>query len=630
MSSSSDGGRTALMGFLYQAVATSGIEAWASCSDASTGSDELDAVLAMTRIGELHHEYFDSDIAVENKGECAILQLKYSRQIPPPTIGPEAVIDIVDTMHKSVEAAKSRGANVTKFVLVSNRSLGPQAVNMVQAAAKGLDHEKLTEEYHYAILSQLASVPDAHWSEWENKLIRFAEDFGTERREISKGIEMLVARVVRETVEQGQSRIVKHDLIEAFTGTRHALPLLPGQVIEHSVHAVQKSPAKPGIGDLRRDLLDELMKASLQRALIVLCGQGGCGKTVALWQWARDLVTNTPLHAGAFTVILPARRIGRFWMAREVSSWANLAPNSQRRQEDHYRAFARLYDIANPSLEPPIFHLALDGLDEEIGPHQEEIIRQTLEWFQDEDRLSHDEGRPPRATLVVTCREPNDIIGKWLQPSLSGFPYHGIQPEEISVDDFAITELEMVAKQSGLIDVYERVRAKSRFYQSQYPESFADYAEVAVAENMPSVRADEEILQALRHPVMWGALLELGSSDQLEALEGGDAVTLLADAFVQRFFSKLLQRGNTLGLNTDQLLHVFNRIACYAAEQRQLPYADSDWVYAAGETGLVNRIEARALLREALSGGLIIRDDATHWRWRHRFVGDYLVATEIV
>jgi len=122
MPNTSDGGRTALAGFLYQIVGLLGMSAYAHCADASSSSAELDALLTLVRTGELRHEYLDTDavlrqLGIDSDDECVLVQFKvqfkFSRQIPAPPIGPKELLEIVRGLARSAKAAQGHGLKVT-------------------------------------------------------------------------------------------------------------------------------------------------------------------------------------------------------------------------------------------------------------------------------------------------------------------------------------------------------------------------------------------------------------------------------------------------------------------------------------------------------------------------------------
>jgi hypothetical protein len=633
MSKMRDGGISALAGYLYQIVGVLGMQAAAHCSDASSNSDELNTLLTLTRLGELHHEHFDQDAVIQHLGvesgdEVVLVQFKFSRQISPPPISPKDLLEIANALYKSAERASKQGRSVTGYALVTNRHLGDQAKELLGAAIKGASHSRLKSEKQSSILYQLRTITELHLSDWDKALRHYAHRFGAKEPEVEDGIHKLIGKVLSETAKQSDMSITEADLIEAFTGCRDARPLMPGTIVKRSADTF---PINLPMAPIRRQLLDEVAEATAKRALVVLYGMGGCGKTVALWQWARELTSATFPGAGAFTVIRFAGDILPFWVAEMICKWGNLSQNPSRYSEQPEYALERLC-LANPDLAHPIIHLGLDGLDEEVGSRaQENIVKEILRWFWEEDERLRQEARPPKATLLLTCRDAHDLEQKWLRLDSSGFGYKGILPYSLKVSDFSWEELLEAAKeaanQNDLPELYQRIRAAIRAADNEQQGALVEGYELSPfgASDPFMIAADEEIFEALKHPAMWRSLLELKSDIQLQALDGeAQATQKLVDVFVNRFCRKVVDRGRFSGLREPEFICILNEIVGHCLRNGRIQQLRSDWVDPACNTKLVGARDANVLYSEALSGGVIIQDDPNHWRWRHNIVRDYL------
>src|SRR5260370_25425050 len=128
-----DGGLTALAGYLYQTVGVLGMRAGAHQLTNLTGSDDLEALLALVKDNELRYEYLDQDasirhaLGIDEQDEYILVQFKYSRQGKPPKIGSKEFTKIIKRLKESADRAKSLGHRVTGCVLITNRALGPEA-----------------------------------------------------------------------------------------------------------------------------------------------------------------------------------------------------------------------------------------------------------------------------------------------------------------------------------------------------------------------------------------------------------------------------------------------------------------------------------------------------------------------
>ena len=121
----SDGGRAALGGFLYQIVAVLGLRALVE-----TRSDreyELATLLEVNGPIRIEHEKFDSDAVIEkldtDGGRISLVQFKYSRQVPPPSVGQAEYIDII----RALSNAGTRGIRARSSRLTASSRIGHSA-----------------------------------------------------------------------------------------------------------------------------------------------------------------------------------------------------------------------------------------------------------------------------------------------------------------------------------------------------------------------------------------------------------------------------------------------------------------------------------------------------------------------
>jgi len=631
-----DGGYTALAGYLYQTVALLGMIAQANCSNVATDTEEMEAILELMHPeGEVSYEHLDQDavihkLGINNTNGSTFVQFKYSRQASPPTISQDELIDIVKALYKGEEKAQNMEGLVTGHILVTNRRLGPEAQELKAAAEQGhYDHPELYKKRRYRreILKQLIVVTPMSMNQGRRMLTRFAEELGCLKRkqEITSGINELIGYIFHQSGDYGSASVTKADLLKAFTKSPEARSITPQSIVEYSSHEVERFPCSKPSGLVRREKLDEIAKKANKRALVILHGLGGCGKTITLWQWAKELVTPTSPDVGAFTAIEPADYIPECWIADLVCKWGNLNPAKgfPRCKERHQNAIERLL-IANRDLPHPILHLGLDGLDEEIGAKQQETIKNILRWFWEEDKTSRAEGHLPRATLVVTCREVEELE-KWLRLDVSGFSYEYKLPD-VEIDIFTPEELTMAAYQTRQLELFHAIKnaLPELTLPISFPNQFASASPVSYA-------VDDQIIESLRHPAMWRSLLEFGNEEeQLRALAGDpQAAEELACIFVRRFWNKLYHRGQNLDLEEEELHFILHKIALSGKNNQKIKRTRKSWIDEACATDLVRDRGAERLYKEADSGGLI-RKENIYWRWRHKLVWDYLAKNETV
>jgi hypothetical protein len=105
-SGSSDGGRNALAGFLYQLVGVLGFRARAIVRPVST-DEELDAVLEIVRNGTVELERLGQDAVIRHlglrgAGDFILVQFKFSGSLPPRPIYQAEYLEIAKRLESSV------------------------------------------------------------------------------------------------------------------------------------------------------------------------------------------------------------------------------------------------------------------------------------------------------------------------------------------------------------------------------------------------------------------------------------------------------------------------------------------------------------------------------------------------
>lgn len=384
-------------------------------------------------------------------------------------------------------------------------------------------------------------------------------------------------------------------------------------------------------------MLDELAVATAQHALVILTGFGGTGKSVALWQWARAMVASDGRHGGAFTAFEFADSLTSSWVANTVCLWRTLPESHAHHQDDSQKALRRITS-ANEGVSAPYLHLALDGVDEmHRASDSLDVLRRLIQWcWGEEERVRRGEREEHRMTLVITCRDARDVTQGILGLGRGGIRIReDLMPKVLRLEDFTHDELRAVAQEqaAGVYPRIERVLGGKFADTAPSPSGFA--APQVVGEK-PRARkaavrpADRGIVEALHHPVIWRALLELGPLQQDRAVDGDRAATRdLAQVVVDRFASKVIMRAQGEFWDEEGVRDPLRAIAAAGRAQpgrQAYAYAD-DWeTPACARPGApLNGRQANLLYREAISGGLIEDLGDWAWRWRHGLVRDYLV-----
>ena len=313
-----------------------------------------------------------------------------------------------------------------------------------------------------------------------------------------------------------------------------------------------------------------------------------------------------------------------------MHEWRKL-PVGSRPGDTREEAVERLI-IASRGSQKPIIWLGLDGLDERLElADQRARISELIKWFWNKDRDCQS-GDPPTATLVVSCRDKDDLRDKWLL--LPPHPlFSGELPLTKEVGVFSESEVRSAAKQS-IPELYRRILLRESFLspplgQFHLLENDYDTLPSGLAPaHLESDSIDERVWKSLEHPAMWFALLSLPRPTQIGAI-GGDlqSVCSLAHQFIKWFHWKLRLREQQRfrDLTEDHLLEVLKAIARSssgtAANDRE-----EHWIQPV-PTAHVSPDEAAVLYDQAESAGLIIKLDARlRWQWRHAIVYEFLIS----
>ena len=372
----------------------------------------------------------------------------------------------------------------------------------------------------------------------------------------------------------------------------------------------------------RRDLLDGVGDL-YNDALVVFEGEGGCGKSVLLW----EVLLNALEPAGA------ERRLGaalvavddpRLDLARLVASWRTAAGDLPVGDDTEEVALRRLAE-ANPGGRPPVLLLGLDGVDEmpSDAPWQHRIER-LINFFWEMHRR---DGGVPLARLYVTCRSKHDIH-RFVASRGTG-QVLGRPPRFVVVGEFTDRELISLCGRTPQLD-----RDAARMLRRSLATGQAAARFAAADPYVPEVvggaaveRVSDEAMAALRHPVMWGRFAELPPGEQLGALRGSPgSLRALATKYLGWFYWKVRLR---LGREQSDAETALTAVAEHCREAAA-SYAPADWdapvQRAVPDWG---KAMSRKLFREASGSGLVVRVPTAGgasaarpeaWRWRHAFV----------
>jgi hypothetical protein len=641
-----DGGRGALAGYLFQMLSVLGMRASADPgrSQAVSTTTRHEELLALVAQGTITSEEYDTDAVVRSlrtlaPGQLALVQFKYSSNPSRYAIGPEELSEIVKALDTSRTRVELSGERVTHYYLITNRHLnGPAAAMKTAADNNRTDNPDLgtfgittptgRRGKPYQVMRQLIVCPDIDFGNYVRHLKKFAQERGCLSDEIEHGNDQLVGKLVRRAADGDTTPITIGDLLEAFTNSCHATPLTLRDIAplgDLNIREFSEETLDIGTsGPLRRRIVDTILEASRERHLIILHGPGGAGKTAALVSCFQELNAT----GGAGVNITHAEQLnGSSLLSKVICQWRSVTDNEQLLAETHDKAILRL-QIANPNALPPLVHLGLDGYDElpdgshsAAGPH----VRELITFFWQRERHSAP-ASVPQVTLVVTCREFEKVCS--LLRIDRGFG-RSSEPFGVPIGMFSWRELIDVTRQypdDGLADLIENA---SSFLEQGHAEDSGSVSSSRPKVIGPSTRkiqvsnVDVDVLNAIRQPSMWRALMTLTPPDRLAALHV-DAASRgpLATAFLHWFCIKAGRRDVRLS-EEKRIRRALLRIAERYPERT--PHLRSEWVQAAEASNAIGGLLASDLYDEALSAGVIDADSEDIWRWSHPFISEYLI-----
>jgi hypothetical protein len=624
------GGQTALIGFLYQMVGTIGLRAWAECPAPTGESSDLEALLEVIRVGDLLHERDDQDaialvhlFGLDIPQARVFIQFKYSQNPQRYPLTPGNLAEICENFNRGTHQWSQEQREITRYCVITNRPLSPDLHLLMLQPGNQREHPQFTELETRKVLQKSILHSNYNFSTWYSALERFAHQYGTKQNEFERGIDRLIAKLVRRAETREDSPIQKEDLAQAFRDHMHPLPLTASSIRERTSARWDEIKDNLGVVGLpvRRRLLDKAQELLAQHALLVFTGDGGRGKSVAAWHLLNSLQKSTSKSSNNSSVatFLPAGDAQPHTLSWIVGDWDGTP--ERHRTETTMEALERLC-LANPYVKP-VLCLGLDGLDEhrETGGH-DVSIREVVLWFwrreQDLRRRQQEIGliEPPEAVLILTCRTLDTITTEWLRGDLS-MNLRNHPPEYVKFTDYTSEEL---------LEAIEQIMPQhiDRFEQALTRRSFLPNDEEIIGKGITSPSIYEETLEALLHPAMWFALRRLNPSEREYLLNGEQtALDRLAEEFIHWFCFKVWERRpNWI---REDIVIALKEVAFEAdlAHAAQFPFR----IWINQDTPAIGSIghQLTRLYDEAQSAGVIVESEPRRfWHWRHPFVGRYL------
>ena len=596
----------------------------AQCSSARTTGGLETLVRLAQDPSALVHEGYDSDVALLTaiagsvKKGIVLVQFKYSDKGTHATIPPSEYRRILTSFDRARKAVGKDNGVVSAYYLVTNREYSLQTQNMIDGKAKGGKRNNLTAPQR-TISSKLTHVSGIEPEFWEQSLVEYARKYGLRDDEIESGKGRLISAILGQTVSAGTREVHQAFLAQFLNGSPGAQWLTHDHLLDairaNLAHEFGQAPAHHLVS---RPNVQSKFAEFKDRAIIVITGAGGTGKTAALRRWV-DCATAT-----AFVSARSPRAATSCWISEEVYSWRTVAGPSESSSD----AIARLC-IANPSMSKPIVYLALDGIDEQSrltgNVHH---LRELLRWFCREDQEVRTGAKDAaRAQLVVTCRDLKDFRPIWIRNVHASPGRDPDPPPTIELDVFSDAELSSLAqserKRLGE-PVYNRL---ARAAGGPLGVDSDEAAYLALPDANDSLRTQPGAREGLlRNPSLWEAFMALPDHLRLPFLDHDEAASAeLAELVVGRFIQKLEVRSDTLA--PDEAKLALARIAAATRTEGSSALTRAQWNDVGGQILGFGGARTKSLFTEALSAGLV-EVDRDRWSWHYAFVEEYLASLD--
>lgn len=654
-----EGGFVALVGYLMQILG--GAQDYVACLTArkdEPADGGFQTLLSFEH--EAHGQDFAAVAGTPTGGLTRTLtQYKFSLQPNKYTITPNELEEITKALRQGEEAANRGDRLPTRFVLRTNRPLSPESRKAFDSAKAGEPSTLLTTKTvreqvaGKRVTRRVARDPDfgrvlavldyQHFDpdRARRELEDYARRFGVyQTDELDRGVDRVISLLFGAATSYGSKQVRREDFEQSLVGfraprqlTTEALaPLLSAELARQRRQVLGVEPPRFLVPrSAARDLAGRA-----EEALVVIIGDGGCGKSVVLWEAVQAAVQAAGPARRLASLITGAGADTGNGLATLVAAWRTKEDAPPGTDSDDV-AVQRLIR-ANPGVDPPILVLGLDGVDE--VPYDQSwrhragrLIRYFWELHQ------NPRGVPP-ARLYVTCRSRGDV-----EPFIGSRGGHGVVGRPIryvTVGEFSDGELAVVCRRTAGVDpgvadtLLRAIAARTpgpydagAVADDPYSPEPLGFTAVAGA----ALGAALDALRVIRHPILWHHFSEMSQSEQAALLGGAPhALDGLADRYLDWFARRAQSRRD---FTPADVRIVLGAVAKRCANP-EVSYEPSDWNVPARDASGWGDVFVRKLFHEAVSSGMIDEIPSAgggsgkapgSWRWRHPFVAGRLAET---
>jgi hypothetical protein len=608
------GGHRSLAGYVFQLFGsmTEAIELVRTNPMATA----INGLITLEAFGQDSFVFLDA-----STGRSRFTQYKHS--LIGQEIQPAELREILEGFVKSVEIA-GRTIENCEFVLATNRDPSPWAGQLLttreqynRAPSKENSEALDVQLWRGCNVKRPTCASDMleilkilNWTKIDEKIMgerakSQAFDLGVPKRDVEQQIGDTLGLFLNKANSPSYRTVQRRELIDKLAGHPNARSLrctdsrreqkshISGFL--NTIHSGQKS--------IRRDIVREIVSASLAFPLVLIVGDGGRGKSAAAWQSLLEQLKDeneppdfcTGHHYSSFTETK---------LINEFAGWRNQVPN-----KDGTSIEIALERLEAGSPHSKLLLLYIDGIDEKNGkvnPFQENqrFIEELFKKFVNEST----DYKQNRISFLVSCRTVEEA--KWLTIHTEKASF-----KTIFVDSFSDLELEELAMSLGEEpkNLLLSIVSKTQGTQQRF-----------------AANADDDLVLPLKEPRVWASFADLDIKTQVGYLSrSAPAQRTLAEAYVRRIEQKASQR---LGFDLPQHLipTILKNAGAIALQNNSGVLTRAQWIQVCRSEDL-NATLAHQLFNEFATSGLfnVESDGGKRWSWKQIWLRDAICDEEV-
>ncbi len=465
---------------------------------------------------------------------------------------------------------------------------------------------ELAEVRELASIFRILHRREVTEADLREEIRKIGASFGMLDAEVDIGIDRLVGLIMEKAGHPGNRIVWSEEINSAFAGYRspyrllskHSVQLRCDDTAQYKRRETDRKPTIP------RKVAEDIARAVFEHPVVVVVGDGGCGKSVALSDavtiWLQD-EDNPP----GFCWIVPALQANPEAMMNAVARSRNLAQHAD--GQDYRRSIRRLRQAYSDN---PLLVICIDALDEKDGKSRlPDQVQRFVQELMDEATESRQKQGLPVVAVVVACRRITELenLSRGHQ---FGIPYHRIDVAAFDDDD--------LDKLIGNLDGDVQSRIAGHLQLPRWQTSRLPYR------SERSVSAD--VMNVIRHPVMWRLFSESEPRVQDACLDDVLGLDQLGGRYLDWFRRKAEIRisGLRQGECSAALLAVCER---FKDNPARVADRANDWINPCTNDAGCCPLNAGQLLTEAITAGIVVEEesDGRRWRWKHKWFCEYLL-----